>query len=399
MRSLSRAIVAIALSSLTTTAGEAHANGLTTHTWISLRAIELLPEGPLKTLLSDETLRQRVVSGTIFPDGGYAIGDGYGELAHWEPFQLAYFEWIRDQYAPPFAAGTEAAEHVAFYLGLASHGIADQVFDSLYMERAKQLDASSDWSKSMDEATDVVFASKTGAQAVPPQWVPFELFEQLFRTTGPHDVEAATMKSGTNLAGLAVAVVGMLGADPAAVRDYSAQFPWATSHMTDVEIAGNPEHEAEVVAEYWQRQWARLHGDVDDRLVLATFPRDGALGHTRAASKVESRFSLVFARRLTRADVTPARFTLTDGAGVAHPFDVQLFYGNDSHVVHVRPVEDLAADTEYTITVLPGLPFTDGTTSTTPWSFRASTATPVTAEASSACTCVARAPAHGGLGV
>ena len=57
----------------------------------------------------------------MFPDVGYAVGDNYGEIAHWESFQAAYLEWIQDTYSRPWT--TEAKQHIAFLMGLGSHGL------------------------------------------------------------------------------------------------------------------------------------------------------------------------------------------------------------------------------------------------------------------------------------
>ena len=108
--------------------GTALANGQTTHLWITETARTHLPAGELADLLTGQSDVLRV--GTMFPDGGYAIGHGYGEVAHWEPFQGLLRDWILDNFDDP--TGTDAAPYVAFYLGLASHGMADQVFDSMY---------------------------------------------------------------------------------------------------------------------------------------------------------------------------------------------------------------------------------------------------------------------------
>ena len=101
----------------------AWANGQTTHVWIAEEALRSLEAGELKSLLSSPELRDPLLNGAMFPDGGYAVSDHYGELAHWEPFQQAYLQWIRDTFPPPWDEG-DAAPHVAFLMGLAAHGLA-----------------------------------------------------------------------------------------------------------------------------------------------------------------------------------------------------------------------------------------------------------------------------------
>ena len=110
------------------------ANGQSTHLWITEHALTHLPDGELKDIVSDPANRQMLRNGTMFPDGGYAVSDDYGEIAHWEGFQSAYREWIENNYPQPFSDA--GAQHVAFLMGMASHGMADQVFDSLFMERS-----------------------------------------------------------------------------------------------------------------------------------------------------------------------------------------------------------------------------------------------------------------------
>ena len=142
----------------------AHANGLTSHVTISEWAAGQLPAGELADILGDPNLWPYLQNGTQFPDGGYPLGEAYSETAHWEPFQDRYLAWIADTYAGDFTS-TEARQHVAFLFGMQSHGMGDQVFDSLYMQRAYQFDAESDWgATSMDEATDVALSAATGGQ-------------------------------------------------------------------------------------------------------------------------------------------------------------------------------------------------------------------------------------------
>ena len=155
------------------------ANGQSTHCWISEQARDILPNGELSQLLLNIDNEIYWRNGSMFPDGGYPQGDKYGEIAHWEPFLMVYMDWIKTEFTPPYSA--EAQKHIAFLMGMASHGMADQSFDSMYMSRAWVYDAEQDWEKSMDEATDVVFVSQTHGQSVSDLWFPGELFVGFYR--------------------------------------------------------------------------------------------------------------------------------------------------------------------------------------------------------------------------
>ena len=81
-------------------------------------------------------------------------------------------------------------------MGMASHGMADQSFDSMYMSRAWVYDADQDWEKSMDEATDVVFVAQTYGQSVDELWVPEDLFVAFYEDHFSHLVSTNTLDMG-----------------------------------------------------------------------------------------------------------------------------------------------------------------------------------------------------------
>ena len=333
-----------------------HANGQTTHLWISERAIEHVEDSALAELLVQEKSALRV--GTMFPDGGYPMGHEYGEAAHWEPFQDAYRDWIRQQYRD--LTHPDAAPHIAFYLGLASHGMADQVFDSMYMERSRIYDAGYGWadgSTSLDTAHDIVFAAQTQAQAVPDLWIP-EHFPDLFATIGV-DVDMDTMRNGQERLEFAVHGVGGLSEVEATVALNVDAFPWACSHLLDESVPGSPPFEARVVARYWQHLWAELNGVPPVFEVIGSFPADESLGHSRTADDVEARLSLVFNRGLFHEQVTSDHFRV-ETAQSEHAIDLNLFYGDHSHVVNVTPQTDWLINAPHRLVVETSLTASDG---------------------------------------
>ncbi len=344
-------LLALALS------GPALANGQVSHLWISQTAIELLPPGELRDLMSDPAHEDMWRNGSMFPDGGYAVGDGYGETAHWEPFHNAYTAWIRAEYGGPPYSG-EAAEHVAFLMGMTSHGMADQVYDSLYMERAHQEDADQDWGESMDEATDVAMASMVGPVDHGELWVPDELMAQLMAQDMGHEVSASTIRTGQAMVRLVPVWAANVIEQPEYVDAYFAQFPWACAHQIDPQVWGNPPDEAEVVARYWQEIWGRLSGvELAVGPVLATFPADGTQGWETDAEKVTSRVTTIAAWSLQHELVPDLPLTIQADDGSEPPLDRWVFY---SHVLHAAPQQDWADTTDYTVSVPADLPSKGG---------------------------------------
>ena len=350
-----------ALLPLLSSIPSAAANGQTTHSHISLHALEHLPPGELRDLLTREDLREALLNGTMFPDGGYPQSDGYGEMAHWEPFQDRYMAWIAAQEQAPYS--DDMALHVAFLMGMSSHGMADQVYDALYMERSRQHDHESDWANlSMDESTDVVYASLVGPLVPPDDWVPYDTFLQLFEEAG-HPVNLDLLQTGQQLLRIAVAGVGGMSQVPETVARYEAWFPWASAHLTDPDVPGTPACEGVIVAGYWQRRWELLQtGALQQTGPLATFPSDGGWQAERDHTLVESRLSAVFPRGIDTDLLDPALITVTGPEGVV-PFDAWVFYGYSSHILHIQPQQDWLVDADYTVEIAAGIPYIDGTAS------------------------------------
>jgi len=333
------------------------ANGQTTHMWISQEAIEVLPEGELRDFLSEPSHLAALKNGTMFPDGGYAVDHPYGETAHWEPFQGLFRDWILDNFEGPM--DPEAGASVAFYLGMASHGMADQVFDSLYMERSKQMDAEQGWAlgESLDTSSDIVWASITGKQTPPPAWYP-PVLVSLFEEVGI-EVSEETLTTGQNRLGLAIDLVGNLGTNPEGVQVHADLFPWGCANLHDRSVPGAPYSEAQIIADYWTALWNELKDESVPLEVLASFPSNGGMDHHRASEEVESRLTLVFNRSLLKSEVSEIQYAITSESETPE-LEPWLFYNNDSHVVHLIPQSDWSENSDYQLELTAGLTATDG---------------------------------------
>lgn len=363
--------------------GASLANGVSSHLWITEEAREQVPPGALADFLRDDALWPLVRAGSIFPDGGYAVGHPYGEAAHWEPFHRAYLAWIFAEYVDPTVG--EGRQHLAFLMGMVSHGTADQVYDGLYLERAEQA-ADGDPDVSVDEATDVCMVAEVGPREVPEAPVPAEALVQVLASQGI-DASPTDLQRGQAAVQLAVLWVGGAASDPGMVQEYAAAHPWACAHQLDLTADGSPPHEARVVAAMWEQVWARATGGVTAP-VLATFPEDGGWEHPTDPELVESWVSTVFSTSLLREDVAAAIWTV-EADGHAIPAEPWLYYRDHSHLVHLVPQEPWAADATHHVTVTGlvdawGEPVPD-----VAWSFSTATAPvegPAPAELSGGCT-------------
>ena len=104
--------------------------GMTTHTEISYRALNLLDDSlskmgiNYKKIISDNL--SYFQAGSPFPDWGYACGySDAAENAHWPPFIHTYITYILEKYADDEVRRNQM---IAFLFGIESHGISDIVW-------------------------------------------------------------------------------------------------------------------------------------------------------------------------------------------------------------------------------------------------------------------------------
>lgn len=353
-------------------APRALANGQASHVWISQRALTDMPEGELREFVSDPLLRQMLLNGSMYPDGGYGPVDHpnaheAAETAHWEPYQDAYRAWIMETYSRPWSP--EAREHIAFYLGMSAHGMGDQVFDSMFMQRSVAYDATD--LADFDQFMDYILVSLAGEAEIPEDWVPAPELLVLYEQAGLAYTAQAIL-DGQAVLRAALSLINVAASVPANIETAQMTYPWASEHLLDVQAEGSPPVEAAVVQRYWQSNWDLLHGRDLRRPVLFSFPYDGTANHPTDATSVESWISIVFSRGLDAGALGNDAFMIEAEGGDTVPFNLDLYYGNESHVVHLKPAEDLAVDTVYTVVVEPGIATVHGET-LDGWAFRFST--------------------------
>lgn len=375
-----RHLLAAALVTLIATGGDARdarANGVNTHTWISFHAIEHLPDGELKRLLMDPELAPMIINGSIFPDGGYAIDHEFGETAHWGPFHAAFLRWMQDNLPEPYARG-EARPYVAFLMGLGSHGMADQIFDSMFMEAARGYDAAN-WSdvllESFDTATDVMLVDSTQVDYRGTEvWLPAAEMPGMFAEVGI-TVDGDTLLNAQSTMHTFILAYGAVnGRDPVAVMRYREQYPWASQRLMDPHEPGSPPCEGEIVAAYWLTLWDRLHGvDGPENMIIATYPPAGSDGHPTDYTMVEAQAVVVFGHGIGSGVADKIR--ITDTTGKMYGFTARPFY-SEANAVAIRPTEDWATNETITIEVMAGVQTVDGFAYDAPFSFSFTT-TPV----------------------
>ncbi len=365
-----------AMACLGTGPTSALANGNYSHVWVATDTLQYVEEGDLRDMISRDDLRQMLRNGAMYPDGGYAIGDGYGEISHWEPFHLTYLDWIRTNFEPPWS--DEAARHIAFLMGMATHGMSDQLYDSMYLTRHSHYDENGSEAYALggvDGATDSCFAGTQGPMMLPEPWVPAEVLAPLYDVLQGHQVDAATIENGHNLVRAAIMVANDAAEHPDVIDDLLALYPWACSHQDDPTTPGSPRTHGPAVARYWQVLWDRLHGHENfDHPPLDIFTT-GMTSYAvpEDAGTPDSWVSFAMPRGLDPGTVTAGTVSVTRGDGLEHPVNLHVYYGFNSHLVNIKPQEDWMPETDYLVHVSPPLASWDGVPLAAPFSFGFST--------------------------
>ncbi len=167
MRLQVRACLALLLASAATLS---HGAGMTTHAMMAdVARHKLPPEHPLISVL--EQHRAALIAGAMFPDGGYFTGAAFSadrdlaETSHWDGFTDALagiahqagcgeielaadpwdslpivagsVDWLADELARELPvislrSGDDCGTLVAFLMGIAAHGMGDEVWDALF---------------------------------------------------------------------------------------------------------------------------------------------------------------------------------------------------------------------------------------------------------------------------
>lgn len=339
----------------------ARANGITAHAHISDLAVRELPPGELRDLLESPDVLQALRSGSVFPDSGYAASHAYGELAHWEPFTNEYLEWIVTNHPPPWDELTDR-QRVAFLFGAMSHGMADQVFDSLFMHKTVQYDGTD---TDLDRRAEMWLVIEHDPNISPLEvFVPAEELPGILLSSSGEAATAGDFTRGMGLVSTGIRAIPILARTE--YEDAWLAMPWsATRYYAGTSEPGSLPHIAYVVSRYWQVVWERLHGaDALERSVVATWPEEGGVNFETMAGRAECRAMIVFGHAIDSASFTGAdgaHFHLRPLAGGPDVAAHARFQWNDiANAVLVIPDEDLAYDTEYVVELTTGITTMDG---------------------------------------
>jgi MYXO-CTERM domain-containing protein len=339
-----------AVATVVMLAPAAQANDDSSHLWVTEKALDSLPPGcQITQFMKDADLRSMIDNGTIFPDLGYvpqqsAEASAAGEASHWEPFYDAYAAYIRNM--PGFPGDALPRQVLAHYMGLVSHNMSDELYDSMYIERVDRYDAQD--LTDVDELLGYALIEGAGARTPPSSWIPMDQVLAVFNGLG-YSPDAASIQYGVTT--VALSITGMNAAYLFKIGQAKSMFPWGTAHLFDPAAYGSPAGYAPAIARWWQVRWAIAHGRPPPSPVLQTWPRDTAVHHEVKASSIESWVNIAMAREVEAASIQ-SQIRVKDSQDNVLPVDIGVYY---AHIVQLRPKQDLAPDEVYTLELDPGI--------------------------------------------
>lgn len=360
-------LVAAALLSLP---AAATAHGINGHVHVTGWAIESLPPGPLADFFADAEVKDAALIGAAFPDSGYAIDDGYGELAHWEPFVEAHVQYVAELCGPDFAT-LECRKHVAFLMGGAAHGLQDELFDSLFLFQLMEHDGQGQ--DAADPGTDAFLFTDGHLRFRPPLYAPFEHLPTVFERAHGHAVTPRTIENGLQRVKFLV-IDNFSALAPGFDEEYRPLLPWGSQHYLDPAVPGSLASEVGPTAAYMQALWDRLHGQhALPAVVTWSYPDGGRRLRSVRSGTVDGWITVVFGVGARVGSLSPdtVRLLDADGAPVAVRVQHTRWGGSpddSTRLVRLLPEADLAHDSVYTVEIGAGVQLMDGRVTVETWS-------------------------------
>jgi uncharacterized protein (TIGR03382 family) len=347
---------------------QAHAHGLWGHIHVTGWAVENMPDDELRAFLLEPEVFNALLFGAAFTDTGYG-GDtpesrAYAEHTHWEPFIQDYIDWIRANDPPPWTS-SESKRRVAFLMGCASHGLQDEVFDTLFLHQVNENDGGGQ--DEADPGTDGFLALDGHLRFVPEEDIPMETVLALYEEL-PEDITEEVIQDSVDLVtnfyingefGLAVAE--QLG------EQYADQIPWTREHYLDADIPGSHRSEVYPTMAYQQAIWQRLHeGLPAGEATTYAWPEAPRRLLSGASATVGSSVTLVFGVGVRYEEGLVELFD-ADGAPVPATQMNSRWGPEWTRMIRLAPDVDLTPGAWYTARMGEGIETIDGQISDAPF--------------------------------
>lgn len=209
--------------------------------------------------------RNAMVFGSVFPDTGYGVNHEYGELTHWAPFLDALIDHINTMQVEEVVFSPLVK---CFVVGLAVHGLQDEMFDTFFLEQVDYHDAVGQ--DIVDPGLDAIMVVDGVAQFKPEVYVPdthiISVLAESFRMEVSPDLLAEAARR------VKLAVIDHFAPIAANYADtHRDSLEWASLHYLDETVVGSLASEIGPTGAYGGAVWARLHGQPLQSDIVSSF--------------------------------------------------------------------------------------------------------------------------------
>ncbi|MEC7985404.1 MAG: hypothetical protein VX278_09585 [Myxococcota bacterium] len=337
----------------------AYAHGIWGHIHVTGWAIENLPPGELRDFYADPEVFNAALFGSAFTDSGLfplagslaEKSEEYAEHTHWEPFVTKFIEWIQINDPPPW--NTPASrKRVAFLMGAASHGLQDEIFDSLFLHQTEENDEQGQ--SVVDPASDGFLAADGHIRFYPEPYIPMDALLILYQDLH-HEITEDVIQTSVDMM-IGLYINPDTGPDVAMSLglQHEENLPWTRTHYLDPTVPGSLRSEIIPTMRYMEAIWKRLHQEFEAQdLVIATFPERPRRLRSEEHQKTDSWVSFMFGAGVN-IETLSARWTDTQGQDV--PFSLRgTRWGQQwTRIVRLQPAVDLHRGGWYHITLSQG---------------------------------------------
>ena len=207
-------------------------HGINGHVHVTAWSLAEVDQDALLDIFEDPLVVDALLFGAAFPDTGYATENGYGELAHWEPFVDALIEYMHATYPPPFD-DQETRRMAAFVMGMASHGLQDEIFDTLFLPQIAVHDGAGQ--DEADPGTDAFLFKDGYLEHKPEPFAPTSDLVEVFADCHNHAVTEQEIRAG--MARVKLFVIDTFEGIADGIYDmYRPQLEWTSMHYMDPDV-------------------------------------------------------------------------------------------------------------------------------------------------------------------
>ncbi len=345
---------------------DAVAHGIWGHVHVTGWAIENLPEGELQEFFSEPEVMHAALFGAAFTDSGYWPQGGelaqrsraYSEHTHWEPFIQDFVAWIVQNDPPPWDS-LASRQRVAFLMGVASHGLQDEIFDSLFLYQIQHHDGAGQ--EEADPGTDGFLALDGHIRFQPTSaFLPYETLLELYEGLGA-GVDRDTIERSVRVMELVyLDHANGLGVARTLGEQYKDVIPWARAHYLDPDVPGSLVAEVEPTGRYMEAIWGRLHGRTAgaDPVVFA-YPATPRRLRSHDASLPDSWVTFIFAAGVRYDAAVPTWVDREDEPVMFAPRNTR-WGGTWPRLIRLLPEANLEPGGWYTAGLGEGVELIDG---------------------------------------